>query len=581
MMRKDMKFLAKAGYARKALLLLDEDPLIPGSEPPAFASTPDSARYSSHLQVMNRNVLEVFGTYMPKRKAIIHRGVVMRMPYIVRYSAVHKTPADARAIFNMKRTNKEMNANKVAFSLPGAARLIAEFRKMPLETAKLRILHFDVANCFYNGEVSELVGRCCCVRSGNLVYITRACAMGWLKSCGIFQSLTMACVLYKEETEDEMGVPNWATEGDDAPGFIPLEGGGGIACVYDSVIVIAPEDRAKVWYCRMKRNFRNHRLLLKFITLEELNSSPLYCGIQLHSDRTGLSWAPEAEALQNWKTIAKQALRPSPRTLFRLLGYLRHVAAILGWPRYRLGRLTKAQSELGLVKDEEWDLPYVEERHIVEACALILDIDPEEKANAKSHIKKRKRADVFFFAVDATPTTWAVFPMSDGEVETDACVSGNFGETFTNDEHGAQVRTLCKWDIDDAEAFAMKEGITLGHSRGHTLMCGAGDSQSVGHCYNNGYSKGPVIDRMIVEAEYVKSTTLILADVKGIENISDVGTRPDKAYSVRNVEYRTAGTWTRLQNAYAHWEKTAETYLKRTQGDFEEIGEPPSESDED
>ena len=157
----------------------------------------------------------------------------------------------------------------------------------------------------------------------------------------------------------------------------------------------------------------------------------------------------------------------------------------------------------------------------------------------------------------------------------------NFGETFTNDEHGAQVRTLCKWDIDDAEAFAMKEGITLGHSRGHTLMCGAGDSQSVGHCYNNGYSKGPVIDRMIVEAEYVKSTTLILADVKGIENISDVGTRPDKVYSVRNVEYRTAGTWTRLQNAYAHWENTAETYLKRTQGDFEEIGEPPSDSDED
>ena len=129
MMRKDMKFLAKAGYARKALLLLDEDPLIPGSEPPAFASTPDSARYSSHLQVMNRNVLEVFGTYMPNRKAIIHRGVVMRMPYIVRYSAVHKTPADARAIFNMKRTNKEMNANKVAFSLPGAARLKQSFEK--------------------------------------------------------------------------------------------------------------------------------------------------------------------------------------------------------------------------------------------------------------------------------------------------------------------------------------------------------------------------------------------------------------------------------------------------------------------
>ena len=36
-----------------------------------------------------------------------------------------------------------------------------------------------------------------------------------------------------------------------------------------------------------------------------------------------------------------------------------------------------------------------------------------------------------------------------------------------------------------------------------------------------------------------------------------------------------------LQNAYAHWEKTAETYLKRTQGDFEEIGEPPSDSDAD
>ena len=207
------------------------------------------------------------------------------------------------------------------------------------------------------------------------------------------------------------------------------------------MILIAPEARAKVWFGRMKRNFQNHRLLLKFITLEELNSSPLYCEIQLYTDYNGLSWAPEAEALQNWKSIAQQALRPSPRTLFRLPGYLRHVAAILGWPRYKLGRLTKAQSELGCVQDEEWDLLYLEERHIMEACALIRDIDPEARSNAKSHIQKRKRAEVFFFALDATPTTWAVFPMSDGTVEMDACVNGNFGGTSTNDEHGAQVWT--------------------------------------------------------------------------------------------------------------------------------------------
>ena len=110
------------------------------------------------------------------------------------------------------------------------------------------------------------------------------------------------------------------------------------------------------------------------------------------------------------------------------------------------------------------------------------------------------------------------------------------------------------------------------------MTCGAGDSQSVGHCYNNGYSKGPVIDRMIVEAEYVKSTTLILADVKGIENISDVGTRPNKTYSTANVEYRTESTWIRLQNAYEHWERTAETYLKRSQGEYEEVAEPPEET---
>ena len=59
-----------------------------------------------------------------------------------------------------------------------------------------------------------------------------------------------------------------------------------------------------------------------------------------------------------------------------------------------------------------------------------------------------------------------------------------------------------EWHIDEAESFALLQGISIGHARGAVLLICANDNQVVGWNFTNGYSRNAVIDSHIVDAVY-------------------------------------------------------------------------------
>ena len=139
--------------------------------------------------------------------------------------------------------------------------------------------------------------------------------------------------------------------------------------MYDSVLLIAPKELAHQWHARLERNFELANVKLKYLSEEPLGSTMAYTGIQLRISEDGIFWSLEPTTVETWNMIARQPLVNSPLTLFRLLGMLRFAAPILGWQEYRLGRLTKEQSRLGMV--EKWNDSCVNEEIIRAACRMI------------------------------------------------------------------------------------------------------------------------------------------------------------------------------------------------------------------
>ena len=545
--------VAAIPFVDMALEVLEEDPLEPGVEAElrTVAESPDSGAYAAHLKYLKKiGVLAMYGVHDPKTGAVTTKdGVEMPRPVIARYTAVYKDKKGARAIFNCRYLNPKCTKKSVPFSLLGSRALVEALRRLEWRRLDLRIVHCDVLNCYYQYSSGLKGRRCMCVKVGNLIYMCLVMMMGWWKSCGIAQGLVWGTILMRMEGEPSLGIPEEVYNMKEAPGFIELEGGGLIVLVYDSVLLIAPRELAHQWRARLERNFDLANVKLKYLIEEPLGSTMAYTGIQLRTSEDGSFWSLEPTTVETWNMIVRQPLVNSPLTLFRLLGMLRFAAPILGWQEYRLGRLTKEQSRLGMV--EKWNDPCVNEEIIRAACRMIQALVGGEESHPKSHYVKRK-GDVLFVAVDATPFRWAMWPMKDGKVIKSECKE----KDFVKEE-----------SIDVAEAYVVAKAIAYGQLKGAGILVVGNDNQPVGYGYLKGYARADAMDGEISDARYTEGRmALVMADIPSEENVSDIGTRPKVKYSPEDVKFRTERSWSRMQAALENWKKTARSYLKRVEG---------------
>jgi len=133
-LRTDLSGFEDAPYVRAALELLRRDPLPPGTAPPSFESTRDSARYGRHLDYLvqkEHKVLEILGFYNREtRKVKTQHGDVIELPPIGVYSAVFKESTVARAIFNLAELNEMGLGSNLKVSICGGATYIARLRRL-------------------------------------------------------------------------------------------------------------------------------------------------------------------------------------------------------------------------------------------------------------------------------------------------------------------------------------------------------------------------------------------------------------------------------------------------------------------
>ena len=165
--------------------------------------------------------------------------------------------------------------------------------------------------------------------------------MGFKKHCGNSQALVWGSLLrqmpedFALEGDGKLGVP-------DSVFSLKFHRAGRrwfIVLVYDSILIATTQPTA--WEKRIRRNFGNEEgtnLHLKYLTVEETVAVFGYCGLEIAQNGQGARWRADPEGVKTWKeSVLRPMMMSTPRSVFRLLGFLRFVAPILNWPR-RTGR---------------------------------------------------------------------------------------------------------------------------------------------------------------------------------------------------------------------------------------------------
>jgi len=548
-------------FLRVAFEILDEDPVdYEKLKEPPVAKLQNSVRWSNHLRQLLNVLIEDFEAEVSEgsaeeqamqRKEQLDLCARICAKYTSVWKDVEPPPPIARVIFDLRRLNAVCTSKNVPFTVLCAPQMIVEMRYIPTETGMFTIVHADLVNFYYQLGVGKALRRRMVLLWGDRYVQSRVLCMGFAKACGVAMAVCMALLLRQEEGEVDLGIPLELHASNSAPGCVRLKNGGVMFLVYDSIMIICPKKDAKPWFERLQANFGQAGLQFKYCKIAEPGEIVNYCGMEAKSDREGLKWRVAATSLGTWKILRRAVLRRSPRTLFKVTGYLRFALAVQGEPRWRLGRVSKAQSRLGKVT--KWDEICVTEEELVLAWSLFDELVAEWETergwkHRRSHIPATKEDLFLVVAVDATERTWAVNVLtSDGVVEGLS-------------QQGAFRRK----PIAEAEAFGAEKGLKVASTQAAPVVVLCNDNRGIGRGFWKGYSpKDPIDNHVKKGIRHLVGKVYVGVDVPTEENYADIGTRTEKNYSSTEVTFRRKRTYERAMLAAQEWRRSATDYFGR------------------
>ena len=456
--RLDSAGLDRFPFSRQAISLIGTDPLPPDTQY-IEKTEPDSSQYRRHIRY-----LQECGVLISTTKEMA-RG-------FGKYIAVLKDGTYSRAIFDLRWTNERVVGEGVPFHVPSTQVLVrALVRLGDCAMNGFCFLHGDIRNCYYQIPISSGLGHACCIKHGPMICRPAVLPMGYKHACGIAQSIMWAIMLYEEEGDLDLNVDKTLYECTEAPGLISLSQGGFIALLYDSFLVVSCKQTVRDWYYRLERNFKLFNVVTKYMTLENRTCSFTYCGIKIIQSEGRAKWIPDPVIVKSWALAAGRMDIVSARKLYQFAGYLRHAYAILGVATRNLGRISKQQSILGEISD--WSVPVDKPcRSLIQAgmCRVLsMNNKPRDWAMF-SRLTYKKR--VFYTAVDATTSRWAVWPMENGNICKDRLLEQS-----------------CDLPIALAEATAISQAITMATEHGYANMVIASDNLAASRAFDKGYSR--------------------------------------------------------------------------------------------
>ena len=340
--------LANIPFVWRALELLNEDPLQDEPDENILLKT-TTDRWHEHIAYLEYvGVFENFNSYWRLRNE-------QPVPIFSKYFAVLKREGQARAILDMRTLNSISTTRGVPFSLLGINRFIERLRSLDFRKLKLRIVHADIANAYFQIPIGPNLRKRGCLSSGSQILQCTVLPMGYDKACGICQGIVWGVLLnINEDQRKRLGVPDYIYEETTAPACVELLWGGMLVLVYDSLLLVAPKSHIAEWVGIVKKNFEIRATLrLKYIESEGIGSIFTYCGVKIGITELGVQWTLDDAILKVWKQAAEQDFLPTPRSLYALLGFLRFAYSVLNFDRALLGRFTRIQSTLGAI--QKWD----------------------------------------------------------------------------------------------------------------------------------------------------------------------------------------------------------------------------------
>lgn len=504
-------------------------------------NSPDSARYSRLIgEMVAKGILTEVSLSDPPQT-------------ILPLFAVVKDPVEctARPIENGSPLN---DGEASGFSLPGALTITRLLRA--LNYRKLRVLHFDLSNYYF--QIKNPHPKAHGLRVAQRLFIWNTLTMGWCRACLIAQSLTMTLVLHGlTQIPDEIllsPVPLGAV----------YVGSALIFCVYDSVMIIDEAGAIDLWETRIHSNIRSANAHLKYFLKEDVGGEFEYCGFHFRITRHGLEWKIATTTLSTWVSICEDPrhLPSTPRTFWKLLGFLSFAFTILCLPIRRIGRYRQLQCDLGLVAD--WDVTLSQLLDpITELRQVIAELPSNNCYVHRGCWKTPKNVTVLAF--DATPHRFCVTKLGMDGTHTD----------LDADDFATELL------IDTAESESCATAILLlpkdDYSNLYILI---GDNIPTLRAYHKGSSTSNGM-RGAIERSNVRNIhcPLLFVDVPSESNIADIGTRPAKDYSSEEITFRRSACELRATAALRAWRLTGETYFSRPGADPPPVDREPDPPD--
>lgn len=552
-------------FLRVAFAILDEDPIdYDKLKEEEVVRLQNSSRWSNHLRqlqgVLTEPVRFVDSLGLSEEEARLkmagEEALARRIcgKYTSVWKDVEPPPPIARVIFDLRRLNAVCNDKNVPFTVLGAPQMIEEMRLVPTERGMFVIVHADLVNFYYQIGVGDNLSNRMLLLWGDVFIRSKVLCMGFCKSCGIAMALCLALIILQESGEAELGIPSDLRSSASAPGCVRLTNGGIIFLVYDSIMILCPRKDASLWHKKLDRVFTKAGLMFKYLSVAAPGEVVNYCGMEAKSDREGLKWRVAGSSLSTWKILRRAVLRRSPRSLFKVTGYLRFSMSVMGEPRWRLGRVSKAQSKLGKVVD--WDVVCIDQNDLDIAWNLFDELVAVWESVAgwrhrQSHVPKVAPEQPLFIvvAVDATPWTWAVDVLVDANVVKGGSKKGRFA---------------AEKPIAEAEAKGSLEGIVIAKNFNAPVIVVCNDNRPVGRGFWKGYSAQDELDGYIKKGvPHLEGKVYVGVDVPSKENFADIGTREEKDYSPGEVAFRRQRTFERAMCAAEKWRKTGLDYFGR------------------
>ena len=218
---------------------------------------------------------------------------------------------------------------------------------------------------------------------------------------------------------------------------------------------------------------------LKYLKSESTCSVFNFCGISIQQSSVGLSWSIENSSLEKWQAAAKFPVRPTPRTYFSFLGFVRFALPLFRLPKRTLGRYTKLQSVLGKI-DPNWDR---EDSRIIVLLGNLVDLILSFKRvwSYAGSFNSFTKNDFDLIACDATPFRWAAWTLTREDVVQEK-LEGSFAK---------EIR------FESAETYALHKGIEAALRRKSKAIAVSTDNTVAGRSLERGYSRSEEVDNIV------------------------------------------------------------------------------------